>query len=1791
MAIPTSTTSNGGAGYDIFDWYRLANLTPAGDAFPNDQTTPADSIIGNYGPLIYHKGTIAPYLVPTSNFLQLSGAGVDAQLVLQTAVPTQYTYEVEFYIDAQSWLPPTFAEGRIGVGIFDAQSYGLRLCVSQLGIGYLPKNDPTAEVELLSGSSALLQYPFHLRLHLVSDGTSGEIIVYATSEDALGTEIGNAAWTLTTPQIALAVSNVADFCCTGATAVLESLRLSSQQLSANVRPTAVIAAPSSSIAGRAIQLDGTQSYDPEGTPITYAWEVISTPSEAFPILGGLVPATIDVTNWASTVQLSTSYKGTEGNLYTLEILNGVLDFDLTGYAFTATVPVATTLAEFVYMINDAPKYGQPAVISETFSAELTVGNGVDLVPLLGVTNFSGGVDSTNPTPGFIPMFSGLYTFGLTVSDGIFESAQVLHTLEVTPIDALLETVPDADFIWDTLPDFWGRMQATERSIFSKIWSSFMQVMSGDLIRAWQDDYGKSIRDIPVKYQRKWVGFPTESTATGFLNGPAQYAAVFLTLQDDNDTDINTQTMLLAGGSEYYDLISSGNVALFSNATGMFGDLVAQKLPTSGDAAYLVTGEEHPAYTVLASGSSGLVNTTSEFHTAYGVLPAASAGKILQLGSTSYSIVAPDPTDSTTATILIGGTATLGSTDFVVDSAPFTGVAIGQQLHLRGTLPANNGIFAITMVDAAGGFVTCGAAVWATESDIPWGIDADPIRHPYYNPPYCSKDYDWSGLPLTGQFLDWQILEQVDTAYQMWAVPYYEITETPPPSGLARVQYSVGDTTYTSSVPIRYASDDRLFLDWFSFYRDLRTLDTGDIYASGFSAALTQALVANVDNKPSYPNLLAVTYELAPVLLGYTAVTYLPIDSSIEEIPLLKDTIVGDTTYAYPGDFTLPTISDQQYIFWGTTAVSFTWSHTVISGLTSDPGIIYLPNGDSLKVYAYDATLGTAAVDYEPVAGGSFTGWAPKFATAEDVPEIEWAEVVYFNNDETISTNFGAVVGLPKVAQNNYKSDVTALWFCLWNGPTLSNLEIAANAVLDRALFLSEGTILSISPTYNATEGRIFLRDSTTNLVHAYAYNKVVGLATNPDTDAIYAVGDVVQRYWPISGGILVEDYKSDPFWFARYLTGQDVVKRYFYFTLKLSAGAGITETELNLLISQMELLKPQYTDIIFIMVIEQQDNVDVVATHSLSVSVHMADSPSQAIYTDATPAVALTVPGIPTTAIAFPPRYSALPMQNLEVYESCYLPGHLDDFSGDGSWHPNAPGVVLHDSGTVAGIVVVAPVITILDPGAGWGDLTGYFVRFPTLGPYGLWAQITSNTANDFTYTRDPTWLPYLNPGLGAAYEIYTPTSAVVSVNQLDSDEDHSKSITWLHVTLTAGAPVGFTPNEWVTGAAQGRARVLYVQDLLYPENHPATFILVQRRPEDETVPVEMGLLSELDFVVGDTITGGTSGETAVIEEIRTYPSYIFEVDAGLMRPDSHPGPTSSFYSPTAGILPAVDYGLVLDDTEPFIHPITAANLPPTTMLPNLVPSFDYGQYWWLDTPLTDDYAEVKDGTVASATQFTSVVGADAVTSYFGAAVGDLLVITGADEVANNGSFTITGTAPGVLNFAAATFTFPDANSGSLRWHVVPKFAAVTYWNDAGPTNADDGTVVSATEFSSASGVGSAYNGAQIGDWLIMVDATNPANNAWHVITGVAASLTFAPATLTFPDASSGAIRWCCLPSWYTNTWTPVKVDHVIRDAVVYRYTLAGDRMPNITHGHTWFQVGTWYQQPWVVAIVVSPAV
>lgn len=72
-------------------------------------------------------------------------------------------------------------------------------------------------------------------------------------------------------------------------------------------------------------------------------------------------------------------------------------------------------------------------------------------------------------------------------------------------DPVFDTPIDANFIYQILPSFY-RTVMQDQELFSTMWSGAIQSVSASMLNLWQVDYAKSLRDVPVLSQRKWVQF-------------------------------------------------------------------------------------------------------------------------------------------------------------------------------------------------------------------------------------------------------------------------------------------------------------------------------------------------------------------------------------------------------------------------------------------------------------------------------------------------------------------------------------------------------------------------------------------------------------------------------------------------------------------------------------------------------------------------------------------------------------------------------------------------------------------------------------------------------------------------------------------------------------------------------------------------------------------------------------------------------------------------------------------------------------------------------------------------------------------------------------------------------------------------------------------------------------------------------------------------------------------------------------------------------------------------------------
>lgn len=116
------------------------------------------------------------------------------------------------------------------------------------------------------------------------------------------------------------------------------------------------------------------------------------------------------------------------------------------------------------------------------------------------------LDDDGSTVTFSPDVVGVYGVKLTVSDGTYDSVPVFSTVSIRAI--LVPDgrgiVPDGKFIWSYLRDVWKDVDGKEW--FETLWSALIQIVGGELLKTWQVDYNKSIRDIQDKFQRRWLAY-------------------------------------------------------------------------------------------------------------------------------------------------------------------------------------------------------------------------------------------------------------------------------------------------------------------------------------------------------------------------------------------------------------------------------------------------------------------------------------------------------------------------------------------------------------------------------------------------------------------------------------------------------------------------------------------------------------------------------------------------------------------------------------------------------------------------------------------------------------------------------------------------------------------------------------------------------------------------------------------------------------------------------------------------------------------------------------------------------------------------------------------------------------------------------------------------------------------------------------------------------------------------------------------------------------------------------------
>jgi hypothetical protein len=482
----------------------------------------------------------------------------------QFNVTGTYTFEVELQLSDDMPATWTNLNDRAFIGVRSPLGYAVGFLLTKKGL-LLATHPADPSPQLLQGSDKFLYdatgVPQRVVVRAILDASTKRVSVYLAASAECYDALGGASWWeypnltlthnvaarataetsggvsiyVTAPSSAsLASDNLPAIVGRDTVFVLYSLRVSALQLIPVERPTAFIDAPKQAVVGQPLTISGLGSTDKYSSALGYDWSIELAPRGSTARLQGATSAYATTVSGTATnadlVIYSRTARSTD-NYYTLKITNPgqankplALSFAddvlAVSLATDGAGAITTTASRLYEAIQTELSAAYSAAVSAQFSVAyaLLSGDGAGLI-VPGVYPFTGGTGSALESPLFVPDLPGAYTFGLRVNKsglgGAQASAKALSTVAIAATDELFNYRPSAEYVYKYLPDFWKLVRGKEQ--ITSAWSAVMQVVSAEMVQAWQHDYSKSIRDISRKFERRWLSFasgvavPTNST--------------------------------------------------------------------------------------------------------------------------------------------------------------------------------------------------------------------------------------------------------------------------------------------------------------------------------------------------------------------------------------------------------------------------------------------------------------------------------------------------------------------------------------------------------------------------------------------------------------------------------------------------------------------------------------------------------------------------------------------------------------------------------------------------------------------------------------------------------------------------------------------------------------------------------------------------------------------------------------------------------------------------------------------------------------------------------------------------------------------------------------------------------------------------------------------------------------------------------------------------------------------------------------------------------------------------------
>jgi hypothetical protein len=449
------------------------------------------------------RGTPWIFIDGNGDLVISSNDGTLSRVDVARPISNKFTLETNFLSDALPLDLSDLTQNRVFIGAYDKQDNGGGVLLSKAGLAIVGEIPPSA-VPLPGSQNIITEGSGNYTLRITVDGDIDVMNVYITKTVLLPIIGHQLRYTTAAPVTPVGTLDSIRLEALGQAARNIDIRFDTlclnctEALVPNRRPLADAGADQTSSLGSSIGYDGTNSYDPEGEPLTYAWALTDAPDGSRYKISGVGGSTIDdgdadgfttIFDGGGTVFGADDAPQLQPGDH-LDVMGAIYEVSTDRWALN---PVTGLYDRDVGFVDN-----EIVVTTDTIPDSLI---GATWTLLHSKSYFD---DTTASTPVGIPDVVGIYIVQLIVNDGELDSLSDEVLLNVSSTSVILGCIPDVSFIWAHISDFWNLVE--DKEVVETAWEGFAQAAAAQLLTLWQTDYNKSLLDAQRLFQRRWLNY-------------------------------------------------------------------------------------------------------------------------------------------------------------------------------------------------------------------------------------------------------------------------------------------------------------------------------------------------------------------------------------------------------------------------------------------------------------------------------------------------------------------------------------------------------------------------------------------------------------------------------------------------------------------------------------------------------------------------------------------------------------------------------------------------------------------------------------------------------------------------------------------------------------------------------------------------------------------------------------------------------------------------------------------------------------------------------------------------------------------------------------------------------------------------------------------------------------------------------------------------------------------------------------------------------------------------------------